>query len=72
MNWITGIQAAINYIEDHLTEELDYDAIAKESFSSSAHLQRIFSILCVTRWGNTFATAGLPSPVRNWPPTKKK
>lgn len=46
MDWITGIQNAINYIEDHITEELDYEAIAKESFSSSFHFQRVFSILC--------------------------
>lgn len=46
MNWITGIQNAINYIEDHITEELDYEAIAKESFSSSFHFQRMFSLLC--------------------------
>ena len=37
MDWITGIQNAINYIEDHITEELDYEHIAKESFSSSFH-----------------------------------
>ena len=46
MDWITGIQNAINYIEDHLTGELDYEAIARESFSSSFHFQRVFSILC--------------------------
>ena len=46
MDWITGIQNAINYIEDHITEELDYERIAKESFSSSFHFQRVFSILC--------------------------
>ena len=46
MDWITGIQKAINYIEDHITEELDYEAIAKESFSSAFHFQRVFSILC--------------------------
>lgn len=46
MDWITGIQNAINYIEDHLTEEIDYDAVARESFSSSFHFQRVFSILC--------------------------
>ena len=46
MDWITGIQNAINYIEDHLTQELDYEAIARESFSSSFHFQRVFSILC--------------------------
>lgn len=46
MEWITGIQNAINYIEDHITEELDYEKIAAESFSSSFHFQRVFSILC--------------------------
>ena len=46
MDWITGIQNAINYIEDHITEELDYGQIAQESFSSPFHFQRVFSILC--------------------------
>lgn len=46
MDWITGIQNAINYIESHITEDLDYEQIAKESFSSSFHFQRVFSILC--------------------------
>ena len=46
MDWITGIQAAIDYIEDNLTEELDYETIAGKSFSSSFHFQRVFSILC--------------------------
>ena len=46
MDWITGIQKAINYIEDNLTEELDYERIARESFSSAFHFQRVFSILC--------------------------
>jgi len=46
MDWITGIQRAINYIENHLTEQIDYDAVAKESFSSPFHFQRVFSILC--------------------------
>lgn len=46
MDWITGIQNAVNYIEDHITEELDYERIARESFSSTFHFQRVFSILC--------------------------
>ncbi len=46
MDWITGIQKAIDYIEDHITEELDYEQIAKESFYSPFHFQRVFSILC--------------------------
>ena len=46
MDWITGMQKAINYIEVHLTEEIDYERVAAESFSSSYHFQRVFSILC--------------------------
>ena len=46
MDWITGIQNAINYIEEHITEELDYEKIAQQSFSSPFHFQRVFSILC--------------------------
>ena len=46
MDWITGIQNAIDYIEEHLTEEIDYDMVAEQSFSSTYHFQRIFSILC--------------------------
>mgnify|MGYP000778417498 FL=1 len=46
MDWITGIQNAIDYMEAHITEELDYEEIAKQSFSSSFHFQRVFSILC--------------------------
>ncbi len=46
MDWITGLQKAIDYIEDHLLEEIDYNELAAQSFSSSYHFQRIFSILC--------------------------
>lgn len=46
MDWICGIQNAINYIENHLTDEIDYEEVAKQSFSSGYHFQRIFGILC--------------------------
>ena len=46
MDWITGLQRAIDYVEAHLTEEIDYEAAAAESFSSSFHFQRVFSLLC--------------------------
>ncbi|MBR3715747.1 MAG: AraC family transcriptional regulator [Clostridia bacterium] len=46
MDWITGIQKAIDYIEENITEEIDYEKVAAESFSSSYHFQRVFSILC--------------------------
>ena len=46
MDWITGLQNAVDYIEDHLLEEIDYDEVAAQGFSSSYHFQRVFSILC--------------------------
>ena len=46
MDWITGMQKAIDYIEANLTEKIDYEKVAAESFSSSYHFQRVFSILC--------------------------
>lgn len=46
MDWIVGMQNAIDYIENHLTEKVDYDIVAAQSFSSSYHFQRVFSILC--------------------------
>ena len=46
MDWITGIQNAISYIEEHLTEEIDYDKMAAEAACSSFYFQRISGILC--------------------------
>lgn len=45
MDWITGMQAAIDYIEEHLTDALDYTDIAAQAYSSPYHFQRMFSIL---------------------------
>lgn len=46
MDWIVGMQKAIDYIEDNLTEMIDYEMVAAQGFSSSYHFQRVFSILC--------------------------
>ncbi len=46
MNWISGIQRAIDYVEEHLTEEIDYGAVAKEACSSEFHFQRVFGVVC--------------------------
>lgn len=46
MDWITGIQNAINFIEEHIIEQLSMEEIAAQSFSSTFHFQRVFSILC--------------------------
>lgn len=46
MDWLTGIQNAINYVEEHLTEDIDYEEVAKEAACSDFYFQRIFGILC--------------------------
>lgn len=46
MNWINGISRALEYIEENLTGEIDFEKVAKEAYSSSFHFQRVFSILC--------------------------
>ena len=46
MDWLAGIQNAIIYIEDHLTEEIDLDKAAAVAACSSFYFQRIFGILC--------------------------
>ena len=46
MDWITGIQRALDYVEAHMMEPIDYEETAKQAYSSSFHFQRVFSILC--------------------------
>lgn len=46
MDWITGIQRALDYTEAHLTDDVDYEAVAKQAYSSTFHFQRMFSLLC--------------------------
>lgn len=41
-----GMQRAIDYVETHLTEPLDYAEIARQAYSSSFYFQRVFGILC--------------------------
>lgn len=46
MDWITGIQRAVDYVEAHLLDPIDYEEAAKQAYSSSFHFQRVFSIVC--------------------------
>lgn len=46
MDQIQAIQNAINYIEEHITEDIDYTELAKAAYSSSYHFQRVFGIMC--------------------------
>lgn len=44
--WAEGIQSAVDYIEENLTEELDIEDVAAKAYVSPFHFQRIFSVLC--------------------------
>ena len=37
MDWITGLQKAIDYVEENLTKSIDLEAVARVAFSSSFH-----------------------------------
>jgi len=42
MDWIERINSVINYIEEHIIEELDFSKIAQIACSSAYHFQRMF------------------------------
>ena len=46
MDYVSGIQRAIDFIEDNICDELDYDVIAERAACSVFYFQRIFGILC--------------------------
>lgn len=46
MNWIQGVQKAIDYVEENITSDIDFDKAAQCAYSSSFHFQRVFGILC--------------------------
>ncbi len=46
MDWIRGLQRAIDYMEAHVTESVDYDIIARQMNVSAFYFQRIFTMVC--------------------------
>ena len=46
MDWTIGLQSAVDYIENNITEDISLDEIAKRSGFSSFYFQRIFAFLC--------------------------
>jgi AraC family transcriptional regulator len=45
MEWIDRLNSAINYIEEHLSDEMDYEQIAKVACCSAYHFQRMFAYM---------------------------
>lgn len=45
MEWIEKLNMSINYIEEHLKDDIDYDEIAKIACCSTYHFQRMFTYM---------------------------
>ena len=45
MEWIERLNDAISYIEEHLTEEINYEQLAKIACCSTYHFQRMFTYM---------------------------
>ena len=45
MEWMERLNDAIRYIEDHLTDEVDYEQLGKIACCSSYHFQRMFTYM---------------------------
>ena len=45
MDWIERLNESMNYIEEHITEELDYTEAAKCACCSVYHFQRMFAYM---------------------------
>lgn len=45
MAWFDGLNAGIRYIEDHLTEDIRFEPLAKLACCSTFHYQRMFAYL---------------------------
>ena len=45
MDWLTKMNAAIDYIENHLTDDIDFQKVAMEACCSSYNFQRMFSFI---------------------------
>lgn len=46
MGWLEGISDAISYIEEHITEDITIEEIAKKAYLSPFYFQKGFAILC--------------------------
>ncbi|MCI8591637.1 MAG: AraC family transcriptional regulator [Lachnospiraceae bacterium] len=45
MEWIDRLNEAVDYMEEHLTEEMDYEQLGRIACCSSYHFQRMFAYM---------------------------
>ena len=46
MDWIISLQLAINYLEEHILEDIDFGQMSINSNYSIRYLQKIFTGIC--------------------------
>ena len=46
MDWISGLSSALDYVEENITEEIDFNEVAKRAYTTSFHFQRVFGAIC--------------------------
>lgn len=45
MEWIERLNKAVNYMEEHISEDMDYEQIARTACCSTYHFQRMFAYM---------------------------
>ncbi len=45
MEWIERLNQAIDYIEEHLKDDIDYEQLGKIACCSTYHFQRMFTYM---------------------------
>ena len=62
MDWVASIHQAIQYIEEHLREELTIREIAQQAALSPFYFQKGFAMLCGMTAGDYIRQRGSPPP----------
>src|SRR5690606_17230453 len=45
MDWLNRMNSAMEYVETHLSEEIEYEQVARIACCSTYHFQRMFSFI---------------------------
>ena len=45
MDWVERLNQSMSYIEEHLTDEIDYDELGRIACCSTYHYQRMFTYM---------------------------
>lgn len=72
MDWICGIQNAINYIENHLTDEIDYEEVQSKAFRQGITFSGFSVYSAATRSGSISGSADYRLRARSLQTKKQK